>query len=52
MSSAYYVCCMYSNARQTTFAIEANAMNSDQTVPKAVHVQLTQVNWCDYFSGT
>ena len=35
MKSAFYVCCIYSNALQTTFDhIKANTMNSDQTAPK------------------
>ena len=34
ISSAYYVCCMNSNALQNIFAMEANTMNPDQTVPK------------------
>ena len=31
MSSAYYVCCIYLNARRTTFIMEASAMNQNQT---------------------
>ena len=34
MSSAYNICCIYSNALQTNFIIEANTMNPDQTAPK------------------
>ena len=34
MSSAFYVCCIYSNMFQETVAMEANTMNSDQTAPK------------------
>ena len=30
-----YLCCIYSNALQTNFIIEANTMNPDQTAPKA-----------------
>ena len=30
-ASAYYVCCMYSNALQTNFIMEANTKNPDQT---------------------
>ena len=32
MSSAYYVCCIYSNALQNTFTMEENTMNPDQTL--------------------
>ena len=34
MLSAYYVCCICSNAPQKTFTMEARSMNPDQTVPK------------------
>ena len=34
MLSAYYICCIYSNALQNTFVMEANTMNPDQTAPK------------------
>ena len=34
MLSAFYVCCIYSNALQTNFIMEANTMNLDQTAPK------------------
>ena len=34
MSSACYVCCIYQSARQTSFFIEANNKNPDQTAPK------------------
>ena len=34
MSSAQYICCIYLDARQNTFTMEANTMNPDQTVPK------------------
>ena len=34
MSSAYYICCIYSNAFQTNFITEANNINPDQTAPK------------------
>ena len=33
MWSAYYICCMYSNALQNTFTMEANTMNPEQTAP-------------------
>ena len=33
MSSAYYICCIYSNALQTYFITEANTMNADKTAP-------------------
>ena len=33
MSSAYNICCIYSNALQTNFIMEANTMNPDQTAP-------------------
>ena len=32
--SAYYFCCVNSNALQNTFSMEANTMNPDQTAPK------------------
>ena len=32
--SAYYICCVYSNALQTNSITEANTMNPDQTAPK------------------
>ena len=32
MLSAYNVCCIYSNALQTNFIMEANTINPDQTV--------------------
>ena len=35
MSSAYFICCIYSNAHQKTFTMAANTMNVDQTAPKA-----------------
>ena len=31
--SAYYICCIYSNALQTNFITETNTMNPDQTAP-------------------
>ena len=31
--SAYYICCIYSDALQNSFAMEANTMNPDQTAP-------------------
>ena len=34
MTSAYYICGIYSNALQTYFLMEANTMKPDQTVPK------------------
>ena len=34
ISSAYYVCCIFSNAIQNTSTTEANTMNPDQTAPK------------------
>ena len=34
MSSAYYVCCIYSNALQKPFTMEANITYPDQTAPK------------------
>ena len=34
MSSAYYLCCKYSDALQTNFIMEANTMNPDQIAPK------------------
>ena len=34
MLSAYYVCCIYSNALKNIFAMVANTMNPDQTAPK------------------
>ena len=33
-NSAYYVCCIYSNAFQNTFTMAANTMNPDQTASK------------------
>ena len=33
-SSAYYICCIYSNAFQNTFPLVANIMNPDQTAPE------------------
>ena len=33
MSSAYYVCCICSNAHQTDSVMKANTMNPDQTAP-------------------
>ena len=32
--SAYYVCCIYSNAYQTISSMEVNNMNPDQTAGK------------------
>ena len=32
-TSAYYACCIYSNALQTYFIMEANTMIPDQTAP-------------------
>ena len=32
-SSVFYVCCLYSNALQTNFIMDANTMNTDQSVP-------------------
>ena len=34
MLSAYYVCCIYSYALQTSFITEGNTMNPDQTASK------------------
>ena len=34
MLSAYYACCIFSNALQSNFIMEANTTNSDQTAPK------------------
>ena len=34
MSSADYVCCIYPNVLQSTFVMDANSMNPDQTAPK------------------
>ena len=34
MLSAYYFCCINSNALQNTFSMEANTMNPDQTALK------------------
>ena len=31
ISSAYYICCIYSDALQYSFAMEANTMHPDQT---------------------
>ena len=41
ISSAFYVCCIYSNAIQTSFITEAKTMNLDKTAPNIgnqVHV--------------
>ena len=35
MLSAYYICCIYLNALETTFIMEANTINPDQTAPRA-----------------
>ena len=32
--SAYYTCCIYSNALQITFIMEVNNMNPEETAPK------------------
>ena len=34
IQSAYYVCCIYSNAFESNFISEANTMDHDQTAPK------------------
>ena len=36
MSSAHYACCIYSNALQSNFIIDANTMNPDQTAHKSL----------------
>ena len=33
-SPAYYVCCIFLNAFQNTYIMEANPMNPDQTAPQ------------------
>ena len=33
MLSAFYICCIYSSALQTSFFMEANTKNPDQTAP-------------------
>ena len=40
MLSAYYVCCIYSNALQTNFIMKANSVNLAQTAPLSgsIHV--------------
>ena len=38
MSSAYYVCCIYSKALKTNFIIEANNRNPDQSSRLWVHI--------------
>ena len=32
--TAFYLCCLYLNAMETTFIMEANTANPDQTVHK------------------
>ena len=34
MLSAFYVCCIYSNAVQINFIMEANTLNADQTAKR------------------
>ena len=41
----FYVCCKYSNARQTNFITDANTMTPDQTALKGV-IQLAQLRFC------
>ena len=43
MSSAYSICCIYSNALQYTFTMVVNIINPDQTAPQE---QSDQDSYC------
>ena len=47
MFSAYYVCCIYSNAFQNTFTMAANTMNPDQTASKEFQFYFIWSNFLD-----
>ena len=40
-SSAFYICCLFSNALKNTAKMEANHINPDQTVPAFYYIPIT-----------
>ena len=46
MLSAYYLCCKYFKTLQTTYSMEANIMNSDQTADLGPYCLICMLQKC------
>ena len=52
MLSAFYDCCIYSNAHQTNFIMKANTMNTDHTAALRNSLILVHIVWSIDYQST